>query len=74
MFSGIKHWDLIVMFSLFAAVFVFELMGVFSPKMITITAIIKDFVPIPCRVMILSWLVWHFLISDLMKMLTPKGV
>lgn len=71
MFSGIKHWDLIVMFVLFGVIFTFELMGVFNSRFITITAIIKDFVPIPCRVMILAWLVWHFLISDLMKQLKP---
>lgn len=71
MFSGVKHWDLIVMFALFATIFIFEMLGVFSPKMITITQIIKDCVPIPCRVMILAWLVWHFLISDLMKQLKP---
>jgi hypothetical protein len=71
MFSGIKHWDLIVMFALLATIFIFELLGVFNPKMITITAIIKDFVPIPCRVMVLAWLVWHFFISDIVKQLKP---
>lgn len=71
MFSGIRHWDLIVMFVMLGLIFTFEMLGVFSPKMITITQIIKDFVPIPCRVMILAWLVWHFLISDLMKQLKP---
>jgi hypothetical protein len=47
------------------------MMGVFSPKLVTITQIIKAFVPIPCRVMVLAWLVWHFLISDLIAMLKP---
>jgi hypothetical protein len=62
------------MFVLLAAIFTFEMLGVFSPKMITITQIIKDLVPIPCRVMILAWLVWHFFLSDIVKQLTPKGV
>jgi len=73
-FSGITRWDLVVMFVLLAAIFTFEMLGVFSPKMITITQIIKDLVPIPCRVMILAWLVWHFFLSDIVKQLTPKGV
>lgn len=74
MFSNIRHWDLIIMFVLFAAIFTFEMLGVFSPKMITITQIIKDLVPMPCRIMILAWLCWHFCVSDIVKQLTPKGV
>ena len=65
MFNGIKHWDLVIMFVLLAAIFVFEMMGVFSPKLITITQIIKDFVPMPVRWMVIAWLFWHFIGSDL---------
>lgn len=65
MFKNIVHWDLIVMFCLMAAIFAVEMLGVFSPRMVTITQIVKDFVPIPCRVMVLAWLTWHFFISDL---------
>jgi hypothetical protein len=65
MFRNIQHWDLIVMFVLMGLMFVFEMLGVFSPRLVTITQLVKDFVPIPCRVMVLAWLVWHFFVSDL---------
>jgi hypothetical protein len=56
-----------------AAIFIFEMIGVFSPRMITITAIIKSLVPMSCRFMIVGFLIWHFLISDIVRQLTPKA-
>lgn len=47
LFSGIRRWDLIVMYALLGALFTFEMVGVFSTKMITITEIIKAYVPMP---------------------------
>lgn len=69
MFSGIKHWDLITMFVLLALLFVFEMLGVFSVRLITITQIVKSLVPMPCRIMLLAWLCWHFCVSDLVRAL-----
>lgn len=65
MFSGFKRWDLVAMFSLMVIIFIFEMLGVFFPRLITITQIVKDFVPMPCRFMIVAWLYWHFIGSDL---------
>lgn len=72
MFAGIRRWDLILMFSLMAAIFTIEMLGVFSPRMVTITQIIKDFIPIPVRIMICAWVCWHFVASDIVRQLTPK--
>ena len=65
MFTGIKHWDLITMSVLMGLIFIFEMMGVFSPRLVTITQITKDFVPMPCRWLIIGWVFWHFIGSDL---------
>jgi hypothetical protein len=72
MFAGIKRWDLILMFALMAAIFTVEMLGVFNPRLVTITQIVKDFIPIPVRIMICSWLCWHFVVSDLFRQVTPK--
>lgn len=72
MFAGIKRWDLILMFALMAAIFVVEMLGVFNPRLVTITQIVKDFIPIPVRIMICSWICWHFVVSDIVRQVTPK--
>jgi hypothetical protein len=72
MFKSFTHWDVVLLLSLMAALTAVELMGVFSPRLITITQIVKDFIPIPVRIMILAWLNWHFCLSDLVRQLTPK--
>lgn len=72
MFSGIRRWDLVLMFVLMGAMFTVEMMGVFSPRLITITQIIKAYIPMPIRIMILAWLCWHFMLSDIVRQLTPK--
>lgn len=71
MFTNIRRWDLIIMFVLMGSLFVVEMLGVFFPHMVTITRIVKAYISIPVRVMILAWLNWHFLFSDIVKMLTP---
>ena len=53
------RWDLIVMWSLFGAIFVFEMMGVFG-HFVTITETIRTFIPRWARWMILGWLIYHF--------------
>ena len=72
MFSGIKRWDLVVMFVLMGLLFAFEMVGVFSPRMVTITQILKSFVSMPLRIMIYSWLGWHFILSDLVRQVQGK--
>jgi hypothetical protein len=72
MFPQIRRWDLVVMFSLMAAMFTFELIGVSSTRMVTITQIIKAYTPMPIRIMVYSWLGWHFIISDLVKQIAPS--
>lgn len=72
MFSGIRRWDLVLMLSLIAAIATVELLGVFSPRMVTITQLVKSWIPIPVRVMILAWLNWHMLYSDIVRQVTPK--
>lgn len=67
MFAGIRRWDLVVMFVLLALLFTFEMVGVYSTKMVTITQIIKAYTPMPVRVMVYAWLGWHFILSDLVR-------
>lgn len=72
LFAGIDRWDLIVMFVLFGLMFTFEMLGVFSPHLVTITQILKSFMPMPVRFMVYAWLGWHFIVSDLIRQLTPS--
>lgn len=65
MFSGIKAWDLAVMFVLLGTIFTFEMLGVFNAHFVTLTQIIKTFIPMPVRIMVTAWLGWHFVLSDL---------
>lgn len=70
--AGIRRWDLVLMYALLGALFTFEMLGISSGKMITITQIIKAYIPLPVRIMLLAWLCWHFWWSDIVKQLTPK--
>lgn len=65
MFLGIQRWDLVIMFVLMGLMFTFEMLGVFSPHLVTVTQIIKSYIPMPLRWMIVAWLFWHFIGSDL---------
>lgn len=57
-----KHWDVVAMCVAMAIVFGFEMMGVFGHKYITITALVRMYMPKWVRAMILGWLVYHFMI------------
>lgn len=59
------RWDVLVVAILMGGLTLFELLGVFGQHMVTITDIIKAYLPIPLRIMVLSWLVWHFFVSDI---------
>jgi hypothetical protein len=68
LFPTVRRWDMVVMFLFLALVFTFEMLGVFSTRMITITQLVKAYIPMPCRIMVCAWLCWHFVLSDLVKM------
>lgn len=72
MFAGIRRWDLILMFVLMAAIFTVEMVGVFSPRMVTITQIVKAIIPLSIRFMLCAWVFYHFVVSDIVRQLTPK--
>ena len=57
------HWDLVAMAVAMAVIFGFEMLGVFTDKYVTITAIIRATVPIGIRLLIWAWLGYHFLLA-----------
>lgn len=57
------RWDVVAMYLAMAVIFVFEMLGVFSPRYITITHIVREHVPLWARGMIIGWLFVHFLIQ-----------
>lgn len=59
--------DVIVGLVLFLAIFVWELLGVFDGRYLTITDWFKSWMPIWAMAPILAWLCWHFVVSDLHK-------
>ncbi len=67
LFSSIRRWDLVIMLVILAVLGIFELLGVFSPRMVTVTQIVKAVVPMPVRFMVYAWFGWHFIVSDLVR-------
>jgi hypothetical protein len=63
-FSHYFRWDVAAMFVAFAILFVLEMLGVFGRHYITITAIIRAYVPVWLRAGIWGWLGYHFLIQS----------
>lgn len=59
--SKYVRWDIVAMCAALAVVFAFEMLGVFTDRYVTITAIIRGTMPRWARAMILGWLCWHFL-------------
>ena len=53
------------MFVLLDSIFTFEMLGVFNAHFVTLTQIIKTFIPIAIRVMLCAWLTWHFVGTDM---------
>lgn len=66
--SKYLRWDVIAMFASIATILTFEFLGVFDPKYVTITAIVRAYVPKWARALMLgaffSWLYYHFVIQD----------
>lgn len=61
--SKYVRWDLILMCVALAVVFGFEMLGVFTDKYVTITAIIRATVPKWARVVAIGLLFYHFVIQ-----------
>lgn len=59
--------DVILGLILMGALTAWEMAGVADNHLLTITAWIKTWMPIPLRIMIWSWLGWHFILSDLVN-------
>lgn len=56
-----REWDFVTMMVLLTGVLVFEFLGVFTDKgYVTITSLIRQYVPMWGRAMFLGWLVYHF--------------
>jgi hypothetical protein len=56
-------WDVVLMSLALAVVFTFEMLGIFVPKYVTITAIVRAYIPKWLRAMILGWLCYHFMVE-----------
>ncbi len=65
--STYVRWDVVVVLVLMGVIFGFEMLGVFDSEYITLTRILKSYVPIPLRIMVLAWLCWHFAASDIVR-------
>lgn len=59
--------DVLIGMILMAALTAWEFAGIEDTKLLTITAWIKGWMPISVRIMVWSWLGWHFVLSDLVK-------
>lgn len=63
--NNYNHTELIVMLVLLAVIFGLEMLGVSSSHYVTLTHLIKAYIPMPCRWMITAWIFWHFIASDI---------
>lgn len=57
-----KRWDVVAMCVAMSIVFTLEMLGVFTNKYVTITAIVRGTVPRWARAMICGWLYYHFVV------------
>lgn len=65
-FTPLKNyvgWDIVLMAIAMAIVFGFEMLGVFTDKYVTITAITRAYMPRWARAMLCGWLYYHFVIQ-----------
>jgi hypothetical protein len=58
-----EHWDVVAMYLALAVVLFFEFLGVFNKQYITITAIVRQHVPLWLRRGIWGLLGGHFLLK-----------
>lgn len=73
LFSRFPEADVIVGMVLILAIVVWELLGVFDGKYLTLTDWIKSWMPLWARCAILGWLIWHFVLSDIYNKVRGKG-
>ena len=59
--SKYVRWDIIAMSTALTIVFALEMLGVFTSNNITITALVRAYLPKWLRAMILGWMCWHFM-------------
>jgi hypothetical protein len=59
----IIRWDYVAMCVAMGILFTLEMFGVFGKHYVTITFIIRTYMPIWARAMVWGWLGWHFLIA-----------
>lgn len=63
-FSRYYRWDVIAMFCSLAILTYLEMMGVFTNSFVTITFIVRKFIPKWVRAMVCGWLYYHFVVQD----------
>ena len=61
------RWNVGLMLLLLGALAVLEIIGLADHRFITITQIIREFVPVSIRFATIAWLLWHFVIIDIIK-------
>ena len=66
LFSHYDRWDVILGLVLLAALTAWEIAGAADGKLLTFTAWIKSWMPIPIRTGLWLWLGWHFILSDIL--------
>ena len=68
-FSGLLgqyvRWDVVALLLTMGILAGLETLAVINGHYLTITDWIKSWMPMPIRIIILSWLWWHFVGSDL---------
>ncbi len=57
------HWDYVALCVAMSILFVLEMLGVFGKHYVTITYVVRTYMPAWARAMVLGWLVFHFLIQ-----------
>lgn len=62
-FARYVRWDVIAMLTAMSVLFTFEMLGVFTDKYVTITELVRLYVPKWVRAMILGWLCYHFMVE-----------
>jgi hypothetical protein len=62
--KGFTHWDVVALCVAMSVVFALEMLGVFTTKYVTITAIVRAYMPMWARAMVLGWMCYHFMIQS----------
>ena len=62
-FAKFVRWDVVVTIVAMAVVFGFEMLGVFTDRYVTITAVVRAVCPRWLRAMICGWLYYHFVVQ-----------